>query len=172
MRILIGIYLTAGALQLLLAQCGFAFAIYVFYHEVVGPRQNNHWAELLGMSILLYILGLFPILAAYGLWQRKPLLRLFLLVLSWWNVIVGSYALVVAGAMLVGVTDGRALGIDQPPSETLFIAALVLTYAGFQLSVLMHSSVRESFQKQKKRPRPNTQNRNNNTDTELADQLS
>jgi hypothetical protein len=146
MRFLIGIYLVLG-----LAEAAMSFVIGYWAVEAWlaatpdGPRRSNRWEEALLVAFLSLIIAFLPLLVAYGLWKRWRLVRLVLLGMSWWSLAVCVFAIAVAFAMLAGLTDGRALGVNDPPGVTLALAGAIAAFFVFQLWVLLRRFTPEAF---------------------------
>ena len=137
MRLLIGVYLFVGLAELTAAV---AVGIATIYSKHGGP-------EMVLIPAIIGVLACLPLLTAWGLWQRWRLVRLVLLVISWWNLIVSVPVGLVATATLIGLTDGRELGLNEPPGETLAMVLGLIAFAGWQAWVLMRPAVRESFRR-------------------------
>ncbi|HZU34982.1 MAG TPA: hypothetical protein VFA18_03695 [Gemmataceae bacterium] len=138
MRWLIGVYLVLGFGQMGLSLWIGALAIQDWLAPTLGPQQP--WQESFFMVAAGFVIGLLSLFAAYGLWKRWRLVRLILLGLSWWALAVCAFAASVALAMVVGWTDGRALGITDPPGITLSIAFALASWPALHFWVLWPSS--------------------------------
>jgi hypothetical protein len=146
MRILIGIYLVLGLAETVMSSVIGYWAVRAWLAATRdGPRRSDRWEEALLIAFLSLIIPFLPLLAAYGLWKRWRLVRLVLLGMSWWSLAVCAFAVAVALAMLAGLTDGRALGVNDPPGVTLALAGAIAAFLVVQLWVLMRRSTREAF---------------------------
>jgi len=146
MRLLIGIYLILGLAYVALSSVIGLFALQSWLASVSGGRRPGlPWEEGLLVAAVGMVPGLLAWLAAYGLYKRWRLMRLVLLGLSWFYLALCAFVAAVALAMLAGWTDGRALGIDDPPGQTLLLAAGIAAFPALQCWILMRKSVSESF---------------------------
>jgi hypothetical protein len=146
MRFLIGIYLVLGLAEAAISSVIGYWAVQAgLAVKPDDPRRSNRWEEALLIAFLSLIIAFLPLLAAYGLWQRWRLVRLVLLGMSWWSLAVCVFAVAVAVATLAGLTDGRALGVNDPPGVTLALAGAIAVFLVFQLWVLMRRFTRETF---------------------------
>jgi hypothetical protein len=145
MRWLIGVYLALGATQLVLS--GAIGALGVRSLLTGAPRRGSSTSgeEALLIAVIGALAACVPLLAAYGLWRRWRMVRLTLLVLSWWSLGCSALAAAGAGATWAGVMEGRELGFNEPPTETLVTAFGLAAFSGWQAWVLLGPRVRRSF---------------------------
>jgi hypothetical protein len=142
MRWLIGMYLTLGGVQVVLAT-----AIGILGIRSLGGRVAGRGEEALLVAGLSAAVAVVPLLAAYGLWRRWRLVRLVLLGVSWWSLAGAALAIGVALGTLAGLWTGRDLAFDEPPGQTLAIAAGLVVFGVWHVWLLRRPDVRRSFQR-------------------------
>jgi hypothetical protein len=146
MRFLIGFYLLLGFVQVGMSCFLACFAIRLRLAAVArGTSRGDHLEETLFIAALELLLALLRFLAAYGLWKRWRMLRLVRIGLSCWALALCAYAAVVAVAKNAGLTDGRAFGVPESPSETLALAGTMSAFALLHLWLLVRRPVREAY---------------------------
>jgi hypothetical protein len=101
--------------------------------------------EELLIAAICFVVGLLPLLTAWGLWKRWRLVRLALLVISWCILAECALAIMVGLATLAGLIDSGKLGINDSPGVACAVVIAVSTFAVFHLWVLMPRPGRETF---------------------------
>ena len=145
MRLLIGLYLAFGVAHWAMSVVIGFLGVRSLTTGGAGPRRGGPpGEEALTVAAVAWLVGCLPLLAAYGLWRRWPVARLVLLVLSWGAAVA---AVLVGGAAVAGLTDGRDPVFNEPPLETFAAALGLLAFAAWQVWVLTRPSVRDSFRR-------------------------
>lgn len=149
MRLMIGIYLALGVICLLCVAGFEVVGIQLLLKEQNDThyRHNIHVEELVGITLILLGVSSLPLLAAYGLWRRWYMMRLILIGLCWWSIGWSVFIGMVALAHWAKLIDGSGLLANEPPGETLAIAAAVIAFHSWQYWVLSRPAVRRSFLK-------------------------
>ena len=149
MRLLIGLYLALGIVQIVAS----VITVFLSARSILapGPRGSNRSGlgeeGLFVVAVPLLVVGCVTLLGAYGLWKRWRFVRLVLLGLSWWTLAVCAFAASVALAQMAGWSDNGELGFRDSPWETLATALSSSAFAAWQILVLTRPSVRNSFRR-------------------------
>lgn len=150
LRILIGIYLTAGSLYVVLTSLLAFQALQIAAASRLHRDRDGVFELTFIAGIGLFIAALL-FLTAYGLAKRWWQVRLVLLVCSWWTLAVCAFGVVMEVGKWAGLTDGRMFGANGPPMQSLLIAMSVSAFAGLHLWILMTPAIKESFRRPNER---------------------
>jgi hypothetical protein len=144
MRVLIGFYLAVGLVYMLMSSAISYMAVRSLLDTAADGRWQGDRVEGFLIAAICFVVGLLPLLTAWGLWKRWRLVRLALLAISWFILAECAVAIPVGLAMLAGLIDGGKLGIDDSPGVACAIVAAVSTFAVVHLWVLLPRPARET----------------------------
>src|SRR4051794_8238433 len=105
MPFLIAVYVVLGLFNLA-AALFVAFGIVRGLLGSAGGRNLDALPEMVAILAVMLVIASLPLLVAYGLWRRWRVVRLLLIVMSWWTIAVSAFGAAVALAMSAGWTDG------------------------------------------------------------------